>query len=283
MKRNSFIEKTILAAVSIIKESVFSEEIASKIGFLQGLDARFKVLSIFVFVFCALFLRHEQLLLILYVLCLALTVLSGVSLIFFFKRTLLFIPLFSFLIVFPSIFGFFTPGQVIWEGHIGSVVFSITKQGLNGAVLIITRVTVSVSLIILLSLTTRHFELLKTLRTFGIPDIFVMVAGMCYRYIYLFAGIVENTFLAIKSRTGGIIKTGHGQKITAWNIAMLWRRSYILNENVYDAMRSRGFTGEPVSLNASMAKMRDFIWFAFFITAAASFIALDYFIKGWKT
>jgi len=51
-----------------------------------------------------------------------------------------------------------------------------------------------------------------------------------------------------------------GQKIVAWNIAHLWMRSYRLNEQVYCAMLSRGFRGEPVALNHFRTKPRDWYW-----------------------
>ena len=46
----------------------------------------------------------------------------------------------------------------------------------------------------------------------------------------------------------------------AWNIAHLWMRSYALNEQVYNAMVSRGFRGEPVTLDHFQTKPRDWFW-----------------------
>ncbi len=120
----------------------------------------------------------------------------------------------------------------------------ITHQGLSGAVLFVMRVITSVSFVVLLSITTRHFELLRTLRIFKIPQVFIMTLGMCYRYIFLFVEIVEHTYLAIKSRVGVKMHYKKGQHVVAWNIAYLWARSYQLNEDVYKAMLSRGYRGE---------------------------------------
>jgi cobalt/nickel transport system permease protein len=113
---------------------------------------------------------------------------------------------------------------------------------------------------VLLSITTKHFELLKVLRIFKVPQVFVMTVGMCYRYIYLFVEIIENTYLAIKSRAGTKIHYKKGQHVVAWNIAFLWQRSYQLNEDVYKAMLSRGYHGEPVVLNELKVKARDWLW-----------------------
>jgi len=89
---------------------------------------------------------------------------------------------------------------------------------------------------------------------------FVMVLGICYRYIYLFVEIVENTHRAIRSRIGSRLHYRRGQRVVAWNIAHLWMRSYALNEQVYNAMVSRGFRGEPVAIDHYEIKLRDWLW-----------------------
>lgn len=276
LKHNNFIEKTITASVSLIQESVFSEQIATDRGLLQGMDARFKVFSFFSIILCALFIKHICLLFILYISCLTLSSLSHIKLAYFLKRTLFFIPFFSLLIALPAVFSFITPGDGVWS----IAGLTVTKQGLSTAGLFVCRATVSVSFIVLLSLVTRHFELLKAIGAFGIPQIFIMTAGMCYRYIYLFAEIVGNTFLAIKSRAGGVVKSGQGQKIAAWNMAMLWNRSYVLNEQVYNAMLSRGFTGNPVALKRFKAGFMDFILLVFICAAIITVLILDHMMTG---
>jgi cobalt/nickel transport system permease protein len=139
------------------------------------------------------------------------------------------------------------------------------------------RVVTSVSFVILLGLVTRHVELLSVLRIFKIPQVFVMTFSMCYRYIYLFVEIIENTYLAIKSRVGTQVRYQKGQRIVAWNIGSLWRRSSSLNEEVYKAMLSRGYSGEPAALNEFKAGLKD--WALLFCCVLMS-IGLVYFTNG---
>jgi cobalt/nickel transport system permease protein len=146
--------------------------------------------------------------------------------------------------VVPAIFDFFTPGKALYSFHIGGLRAAITQEGLSGAIMLVMRVAASVSFVILLSLTTRHSELLKALRSLGVPQLFVTVLGMCYRYIYLFVEIVEHTYRAVKSRVGGNIHHAKGRDIVTWHIGALWMRSYHLNNQVYNAMLSRGYRGE---------------------------------------
>lgn len=278
-KRNNFIERSIMGALSFLKESVFSDEYASKDGFLQSIDPRIKLAAFIILLLTALFTHSIIVSLYLYVLCLVLTYFSKINLGFFLKRTWVFIPLFSLFIAIPALFSVFTPGDPIAGFKILGLNLVITSQGLFGALLFVSRVIASVSFAVLLSITTKHFDLLKVLRIFKIPRVFVMVLGMCYRYIYLFMEVIENTYLAIKSRVGRKVHCKKGQHVVAWNIASLWYRSYQLNETVYNAMLSRGYNGEPVIVHAFKTKPRDWVWLFFVILTSVTFLYLG---DRWK-
>jgi len=268
---NSFIERSITGALSFLKESIFAEEYASKPGFLQSLDPRIKVITIFLLIIATVLTKSIAVSCVLYALCLILAYFSQVKISFFLKRTWIFIPLFTLFIAIPALFNIFSPGEALFSLNLIGYKLSITRQGILGATLFVIRVTTSVSFAVLLSLTTRHFDLLKVLRIFGIPQIFVMTLGMCYRYIYLFLEVAENTYLAIKSRVGTRIHYKRGQHMVAWNMASLWLRSYHLNEAVYQAMLSRGYTGEPAVLENFKTRWVD--WVCLFMTSLF-FVAL---------
>lgn len=256
----NFIERSIAGTISFLKESIFADEYALKNGFLQSLDPRIKMATFLLFIVQVLFADTITIIFCLYALCILLAAVSGIGLRFFLKRTWVFIPIFSFFIAIPALFSFFSPGEAIASFNIFALKAVITRQGLHGAVLFIARVTTSLSFAVLLSVTTRNFELLKALRSFRIPQIFVMTLGMCYRYIYLFVEIIESTYLAIKSRVGRKVHYKKGQGRVAWNIASLWGRSYQLNEEVYRAMLSRGYRGEPLTLDEFEIRPKDWAW-----------------------
>ena len=256
--RVDFVERSIRGTLAFFKEALFAEETAALPGALQSLDPRVKIATILLLLLAALFAGSLVTLGLLYLWCLLWAVRSQIRLGFFLKRTWVFIPLFSLLIAVPALFSFVSPGEPVLTAG----AFSITRNGLRAAGFFLGRVTVSVSLVVLLSMTTRHFELLKALRSCGIPAVFVMVLGMGYRYIYLFVEIVEHTHLAIRSRVGRRLRTRKGRKIVAWNIAQLWARSHALNEQVYGAMVARGFRGEPVTAHRFRLRARDGWWLA---------------------
>jgi cobalt/nickel transport system permease protein len=257
MKSNNFIERSIVGGLTFLKASLFAEEIAQRGGFLQSLDPRIKIIGFLLFIFQVLLTRSIPVLVFLYALSLLLVLISKINLGFFLKRTWIFIPLFSLFIAFPAIFG---PGQPLFTAQMMGVKFSITHQGLVGAAVFVMRVVTCVSFVALLNLTTKHFELLKALRIFKIPQIFIMVLGMCYRYVYLFVEIIQNTYLAIKSRVGIGVQYQRGKNIVAWNIASLWNRSVGLNGEVYKAMLSRGYRGEALVWNDFKIRTRDWLW-----------------------
>jgi cobalt/nickel transport system permease protein len=275
-KKKNFIERSIRGALSFLKESIFADEYASRTGLLQSLDPRIKVLTFFLFLIQILLTKNIYIILCLYVLCLVLALFSKINLGFFLKRTWIFIPLFSLLIAIPALFNVVTPGEPLVTFKIVGFKLMITRQGFHGALLFIMRVLTSVSFAVLLSVTTKHFDLLKVLRIFRIPQVFVMTLGMCYRYIYLFVETIENVYLAIKSRVGTKIHYKRGQHIVAWNISYLWNRSYQLNEAVYKAMLSRGYLGEPVVIADYKITVKDVFWLFFVALICAAMIYLNY-------
>lgn len=260
MKKNNFIERSLVGAFSFLKESIFSEEYASRKGFLQARDPCIKFLSILLFLLAVLLSKNLYFIIGVYVFCLALAAFSSIQLGFFLKRTWIFIPLFSLFIAVPALLDIFTPGESVLSFRILNFYLSITKQGIASASFFFMRVLTSVSLSIILVLTTRHHALLKVLRIVKIPQVFVMTLGMCYRYVYLFIEIIQNTYLAIRSRVGHVSSVKKGQGIVAWNIASLWQRSYVLHQDVDSAMLSRGYSGEPKSIDEFRVTVKDWLW-----------------------
>lgn len=278
MNSNPFIERSLAGTVSFLRDSIFADEYARRPGFLQSLDPRVKAAGFLLLIVAALFSRNISACLFIYSFSLALAFFSGIHLGFFLKRTWIFIPVFSLFIALPAIFSVFTPGEAVFNFEAAGLHLVITRQGLGGALLFVARVVTSVSFIVLLSITTRHFAILKVLRFFGIPQVFVMILGMCYRYIYLMLELIGNTYLAIKSRVGGRVGYKKGQHVVAWNVSSLWQRSYYLNEAVYGAMLSRGYSGEPKSLDDLKAGFKD--WAFLSVSAGISLTIIIGTMKG---
>ncbi|HTY12649.1 MAG TPA: cobalt ECF transporter T component CbiQ [Candidatus Omnitrophota bacterium] len=207
------------------------------------MDPRLKLVIFLALIVLCVSVKSIPVLLCLYAVCLTMAYLSKIDIGYFIKRTWVFVPIFSLFIAVPAVFGVFSPGEAIAGVKWFGLDLTVTRQGLLGAGMFVLRVLASVSFAVLLSITTRHYEILKAIRAFRVPAIYVMTMGMCYRYIFLFIEIIERTYTAIKSRVGSRVHYKKGQRMVAWNIAHLWMRSYEMNEQVYAAMLARGYRG----------------------------------------
>lgn len=278
-KAFGFVERTLLETVSILKETVSNEEIASRDGFLQRCNPSAKCLSAVALLICALLSKSTIELAIIYAVTIPVALISSVKLSFYLKRTLLFIPLFSLFIILPALFSVVTPGEPLVTFKFFHFTVSITRQGIDSGIIFFLRVLSSVSIATLLILTTRSHVLLKVLRNFGVPKLFVMTIGMTYRYIHLLLEIIQSTYTAIKSRVGFVSSKKEGRRLAASTMAGLWLKSYRIQSQVYDAMISRGYTGEPKVLDRFSIHAIDFILILPSILALSGTIWLNHFLR----
>jgi len=239
--RNKFVEYSLIRTLEFFRNEIFAESFSSANGLMQKIQPRIKLIGLILILIIVSLLKDIRLIFALYILSIALAYLSRISVLYFLKRTWIFIPLFSLFIAVPALFNIFSPGEVIF--------FGITKQGLSSASLFILRVLTSVSFSVLIVLTTTHTRLLKAMRSLGVPQVFVMTFMMCYRYIFIFIKIAQEMYFAIKSRLIGSVKNRKAHHVVAWHIGVLWEKSRLMSEEVYMAMISRGYSGEPKTIN----------------------------------
>lgn len=275
-KKVNFLEKTVNDIAKLLKEVIFFEDIAYEKGFLQKLDPRVKVISLLILILTTTLLHNVLILTFIYLLSCILAKTSCLSLKLYFRRIWMIIPLFTGLMVLPSIFNFVRPGDSLislinfgHQLHLGPFAFpaelTITKQGVTGAILLIVRVGVAVSLAFLFTSTTRFSNLLKAFRVLFLPKIFITILEMCYRYIFMLLNITTDMFVARKSRTFGKIDSKEGRRFVSNSIGSLFGKSYTLSEEVYSAMLSRGYKGEPIIINRFKFTLLDFQWILFLI------------------
>ncbi len=290
--KKNFVEKTLVEIAGMMERSIFSEKYASTRGFLQRIDPRIKLITILLIIVTTSFVWKTEIILGIYAFTLLFAYLSRVDLFFFIKRVWLFIPIFSGMIAFPAIFNIVTPGEplvtfVQFDSTVRFWVFqfteiSITKEGTFGALLFISRVATSVSLIVLLTLTTRWADIMKSLRTLGVPQIFVLILSMTYQYIFLLVRIVQEMHLAKKSRTIKTDRTRDGikkeQNWVASRIGTVLMKSYKMSDEIHSAMVSRGFHEEIKSHETFKIRNIDRIWTCFSAVFITGIIWLNYLV-----
>jgi cobalt/nickel transport system permease protein len=272
--KRSFVEKTIAGTVGVLRHAMFSEDTAGRPGFLQRVQPRVKLLTVLGLLVTAALVRRIPVLLGMYAGTSLLAFASRVSLAFFVKRVWLFVPLFTGLVVLPATFSFITAGHIVvpfgtWFGHrVG-----MTGQGLLAAGLIVMRVTVSISLVLLLTLTTPWNRLLAALRALLVPKMFVLVLAMAYRYVFHLLGAVTDMYTARKARTiDADTDAVAGRRFVAASAATLFAKSHALAEEVHMAMLARGYTGDVRTLASERVAIRDVAWIL--ACAATAFLIL---------
>lgn len=277
-KRGSFVEKTINGGANVMRDALFADDVASQDGLLQRVEPRVKLVSLLLLLVAAAFVRHVPVLLAIYAGTLMLAALSKVSLPFFIKRVWLFIPIFTGIVVLPATLSIVTHGHIVlslghwWFGH----QIGFTRQGLNAAGLIVSRVAVSISLVVLLTLTTPWNRLLAALRALFVPRMFVLVLGMCYRYIFHLLNAVTDMYTARRARTaGGDSDLTSSRAFVAASAGALFGKANALSEEVHMAMTSRGYTGNVRTISQRKIQPMDIAWAVLCLVMAVAIFGGD--------
>jgi len=284
--KKGFVGKTIDGIFGFLEEAFISESFSKRPGLLQSLDPRAKLVSILAVIFATSLISDLKVLIFIYMLTLLFSHLSKIEVGFFIKRVWLFIPVFAGIIAVPMIFNVFLPGDplipVAYLGpgaHLGPFSLPesifITKQGSMAAVIFTMRVATCVSAVVLLFLTTPQQILFKSLRTVGVPKLYVLTLQMTYRYIFLFMELIREMYVAKKARTikaGGLIDE---QKWVGGRIGYTLIRSLSMSEKVHMAMMSRGFNGEVHIMQEFKMKNRDYLAGAVAISASLVLVLIS--------
>ncbi len=265
-------EKTLGGMTDAMEQTLFAESIARQNGLLQALDPRAKLIGALAILLAISFSHNLPVIAALYLLTLPLAYASNVPMGFYFKRVWVFMPFFTGIVALPALFSPFTPGApllTLVDLASPRLYLAITLPGVITAAFLLLRVGASVSIAVLLVLTTRWTVLLKALRVLRVPQAFVLILGMTYRYIYVLLHAANNMFLARKSRVVGRVSAAEDRRWLAASMGTLVNKSYALSEDVYLAMQSRGFRGEAQIMEELTWRPADWAWLAAFVSAAA--------------
>jgi cobalt/nickel transport system permease protein len=240
--RIGWLEQTVGGITGSIERAIFTERHARSAGWLQERDPRVKMVGSLAAILAASLTSSIVGLAFLYAATLAAAKASRVPFGFFVKRVWLGIPFFAGIVVVPAIF--FVPGPRLFDLGVGPLHLAPSWNGIEGAALFVSRVGVSVSLAVLLVLTTPWADVLKSLRALKVPQVFVLVLSMTYRYLFLFLHTANGILLARKSRVVGRASGGEQRRWITGTMGNLMSRAFKMSNDVYAAMLARGFTGE---------------------------------------
>ncbi len=250
-----FIDRTMAHISGFIRTSYVQWDLASRSGLFQKLDPRIKVsflLFLIVVVSIKQNIRAEGM--IAAFLCAA-VITSRLDLIRFYRKVVLIGFLFGTVIALPSALNLMKEGEVViplvhfdkackfWFYHIPETI-GVTKEGIEGILMLTSRVMNSLTITFLLLHTTRFPEIIRSLKVFRVPDTILFVISLTYKYLFIFVKTIEEMHLAKKARLAGGVGKGEMRYWVAGRIAFMLRKSHQQFEEVFRAMVGRGFSGD---------------------------------------
>ena len=269
--RLPFLDRTLRAVANLMQDFLFAEIHAQKSGLLQKLDPRVKLITLLLYVVTISLLHSFPWILALYGVSLGMALFSRIPFWFFLRRVWLVLPLFAGIIALPATLNLFTPGdpavllfslnrEYQWGPYRIPAEITLTRQGIQAALLLVSRVGASLSFILLLTLTTPWADLFKAFRSLRIPVIYVQTLGMTLRYLMLLSQAVRDMHFAKKSRTLRFQKTVAEQRWVSGQMATLFKRSLQLSGDVHRAMVARGYQGDVRILSVFHLRPADGLW-----------------------
>ena len=281
--KTPFIEKGIHHLANVIKTGYLQWESSSRNNFFQKIDARIKILFLLFFIIIVSLKRdiHSEVLLGAFVFVLAL--LARLNIFSLYKRVLFFGFIFGFLIALPSGLNVITKGEVIfpvfhflkpysfWIYHIPEEI-GFTKEGLLGVLMLFLRVINSLAISFLVLYTTPFPEIVKSLKVLKVPDGFLMIITLSYKYMFIFAKTIEDMHLAKKSRLAGHVNNAEARRWIAGRIAFLFKKTMLRCEEIFKAMLSRGFSDNIKIYGAGKLHAQDWVTGAAFFLIGILFL-----------
>jgi len=252
-------------------------------GFFQNLDPRLKVLFLVFFV-VIVSLKRDIVPEVMIALFMSLMVaLSRIDFVRFYGKIVGLTFFFGFLVAFPAAFNVITPGEMIipvmtlsqaydfWIYHIPREI-GLTRQGIEGVVMLCLRVMNSLTISLLVIHTTPFHKIIKALKVFRVPDTFLLIITLSYKYIFVFAKTVENMYLARKSRLVGMVKNDEARMWIAGRIVFIFRKTMARYDEVFSAMVARGFCEEVKISSFGASNRMDRFSGSFFLLAGIVFL-----------
>jgi cobalt/nickel transport system permease protein len=279
----SYIDKGIESFAGILKQWYTQWELASKNGLFHELDTRIKMVFWLFFIVVISFKKEILPELGIFLTVFALLLLSRINLVNFYKKIFLLGFIFGFLISLPSSLNVITRGEVFfpvitlpkaydfWMYHIPEVI-GFTREGFSVVALLTLRVLNSLSISFLILYTTPFPEIIKALKVLKVPDAFLIIISLTYKYIFIFARIVTDMHLAKKSRLIGAVNRAEARNWVAGRMAFIFRKTQLKCDDVFKAMVGKGFSGEIRLYQYQTIRGRDWIVGFFLFTLGSLFL-----------
>jgi len=253
----SFIDKTIINSSKAVKSILLQAETAGKDYFIQNINPNVKLISLIYMSIVISVVSNLVTQTLITAFIFLLYIVSRLKLYVVYKRILFLAFIFGFLVILPASLNVITPGKIIFsviKFHKPShfLIYNIpenigfTINGFMVVSLVFLRVLNSVSFALLVVFTTPFSSFIKSFKMIRVPDTFLMIITLAYKYIFILSRTIEETYFAFKSRLSGNIKSNSIRRLIGGRIFFIFKRSLIIYQNTYHAMVSRGYSGKVI-------------------------------------
>jgi cobalt/nickel transport system permease protein len=266
----SFLDETILNSARALKAMYLQAENASKKNLIHNIHPHIKLFSL---IYLAVIISiagnlHAQLLTASFIFLFYRLAKLKISQVY--RKVFFLAFIFGLLVIFPASLNMITPGKIIlnlisfnkpshfWIYDIPQNI-GFTSEGFQVVSLVFLRVLNSVSLAMLIMYTTSFPAFIKSFKIIGIPDTFLMIITLAYKFIFILSRTIEETFFALKSRLLRNIRSSNVRTLIGGRIFFIFKKSMIVYENTYYAMVSRGYQGQIMLTSQRRLQYRDFI------------------------
>ena len=268
--KNSFIDKTILSAARTVKTIYIQAEHATSKSPVHRIHPAVKLFSLLYLAVMISFAGSLKALLVMTFFLFLFYLMAGLRISAVYRQIFILAFVFGFLIVLPASLNVITPGSMVfplvtfdhpldfWIYHIPQQV-GFTAEGLQVVFMIFLRVMNSITLAMLIVYTTFFPSLIKSLGMIGVPDTFLLIIYQAYKFIFILAETIEETYFAIKSRLVYNIRNKKIRSLVGGRLFFIFKRAVMIHEETYFAMISRGYQGKVLLLSQNGFVLYDYI------------------------
>lgn len=134
------------------------------------------------------------------------------------------------------------PDHALWSWQYANLSFGITMESILACAKLFLRSIATVSCLYFLSLTTPLVEIISILRKLKIPELFLELMSLIYRYLFVLLEMAERIYSSQSARQGySSIKNSY--RSMGLLASSLLIRSHQRSLNLYMALEARGYNG----------------------------------------
>ena len=251
----SFLEKTILNSARTLKSIYLQAENATNENFIYKINPHVKLILLIYLAVGISFVNNLSSQILLTTLIFVCYILARLKVYQVYRKIILLSFIFGVIVALPASLNVITPGKIVfklitfhkashfWIYNIPQNI-GFTENGFHVVSLIFLRILNSISFAMIIVFTTPFPSFIKSFKIIGVPDTFLMIISLAYKYVFILSKTIEETYLAMKSRLICNLKSKNIRNLISGRIFFIFKKSGIIYESTYLAMISRGYDGK---------------------------------------